>query len=123
MDTDGIMTDEDLLTPEASSTPEEENVFSFNGANGPPGSVAAATAAQQRELSRRLREDRDCVTRFLDAVLDFLSFFNCFRSVRSMEIYRKPHIVFNRVDKCCRKLFPFVFFLVNLLYWFGYMYM
>lgn len=108
MDTDGIMTDEDLLSPTASSSVEaEEEVFN----NG------------RAELEARLRAERDCTTKFLDAIIDFLSFFNCFRSVRSMEIYQKPNVVFHRVDSCCRKLFPLIFFLVNVLYWVGYMYM
>ena len=40
-----------------------------------------------------------------------------------MEIYRKPHVVFNRVDRCCRKIFPLTFLLLNCFYWYGYMYL
>jgi len=39
-----------------------------------------------------------------------------------MEIYRRPHVVFNRVDACSRKLFPTTFLILNLFYWYGYMY-
>ncbi len=39
-----------------------------------------------------------------------------------MQIYTKPHVVFNRVDSCSRKLFPLTFLVLNLVYWYGYMY-
>ncbi len=39
---------------------------------------------------------------------------------RTMEIYRKPMAVFNRVDRYCRRLFPLAFLMANLVYWYGY---
>ena len=110
MDTDGIMTDDDLLTPPASSTPvAETNVFNFNG-------------GAQKDIVASLEDDRDCMTKFLDGCINFLTFFNCCRPVREMEIYHKPFVVFNRVDRWCRRLFPLTFCLINCLYWVGYMY-
>ena len=44
------------------------------------------------------------------------------KPIREMEIYRRPHVIFNRVDACSRKLFPATFLLVNLFYWCGYIY-
>ena len=44
------------------------------------------------------------------------------KPIRDMEIYRRPHVVFNRVDACSRKLFPTTFLILNLLYWYGYIY-
>jgi len=66
MDTDGIMTDEDLLTPTVSSTPppsanqQRNSVFTFANPD----------------------EEPTCWTRFLDAVINFLMFFVCCRNIR-----------------------------------------
>ena len=51
-------------------------------------------------------------TRLLTSV--FVTYF------RTMEIYRKPMAVFNRVDRYCRRLFPLAFLMANLVYWYGY---
>ena len=51
-------------------------------------------------------------TRVLTSV--FVNYF------RTMEIYRKPMAVFNRVDRYCRRLFPLAFLMANLVYWYGY---
>ena len=52
---------------------------------------------------------------------DALFRFRC-KPIRETEIYRRPHVVFNRVDGCSRKLFPATFLVLNLFYWIGYMY-
>ena len=122
MDTDGIMTDEDLLTPPASSTPHhEEVVFNFNGRRNRRSS-AQGRKASIYPASEAGEEEYDFMTRFLDNCLECLSYFNCCKPIRSMEIYARPHVVFNRVDACSRKMFPFTFLMFNLLYWYGYMY-
>lgn len=108
MDTDGICTEEDILTPPDSTTPCRDDVFNFNG--------------RPNDLLRALDEDRDAWTRFLDCIIRYLQFFNCCRSIRKTEMFQKPQVVFNRVDSCSRKLFPFTFLLLNVLYWYGYMY-
>jgi hypothetical protein len=112
IDTDGIMTDDDLLTPPESSSIEEDNVFNFNGIQRGGGRINEDGTLEEMDLGER------CA----DACISFFTYFNCCKSVRRMEVYRKPHVVFLRVDKCCRKLFPTTFFLLNLLYWVGYMY-
>lgn len=110
MDTDGILTDDDLLTPPDSNSPAREMPFHFNG-------VPADLLAALHEM-----EDRDCWTRFVDAVLDCLQALNCCRSIRETEMFTHPQVVFNRVDGCSRKLFPITFLLLNVAYWYGYWY-
>ena len=78
--------------------------------------------AQLQGLEVEPDAERDCITRFLDCCLGCLCFFNCCRPIRQMEIYTKPHVVFNRVDACSRKMFPATFLVLNVLYWYGYMY-
>ncbi len=39
-----------------------------------------------------------------------------------MEIYRKPMVVFNRVDRYCRRLFPLIFLAANIIYMYWYEY-
>lgn len=114
MDTDGIMTDEDLLTPPASSTPNRDEVFKFNG--------RTSSVGRDMIASMSLEEERDCGTWCLDTTISCLSYFNCCKPIRSMEIYSKPHLVFNKVDAASRKLFPFTFLLLNLLYLVYYIY-
>ncbi len=41
---------------------------------------------------------------------------------RTMEIYRKPMVVFNRVDRYCRRLFPLAFLAANIFYMYWYEY-
>jgi hypothetical protein len=46
-----------------------------------------------------------------------------FKPIREMQVYSKPNMVFNKVDSYSRKLFPLTFILVNIVYWYGYMYL
>lgn len=110
MDTDGIGCDDDVASQSESSTP------TYRG----PGVYFNGERVYMEDV---LEDDRDCSARCLDACLNCLSYLNCCRPIRQMEIYVKPHVVFNRVDRCSRKLFPFTFLLLNLIYWYGYMYL
>ena len=64
-----------------------------------------------------------CADRCMDCFEAIISCLSCSKGpVRGMEIYRNTNSVFLKVDSYARKIFPFTFLFLNLVYWTFYVY-